>query len=233
MMALRLPAGLSANGRKNIPFFLGQIHLEFEPKIKGRIHTDEKVIHVKKKKMYDMNSIDSKTKYVLAHLFVEKRTKKKVRELFKQIKDTCYEQIIETYKREKQKPKKKRKLVTFVSDGFENYKDGAKHYFNYAAKIVFGVPIACIKYKLKHNNNPIEKYNQDIKDQIKTKRHFGSFEGAEEFLDLRHIIKNFVNPHQSLKGRTPAETAEIKLHLGKDKLKNLIRYKAKSKMTKS
>ena len=212
---------------------MGQIHLEFEPKIKGCIHTDEKVIHVEKKKMYDLNSIDSKTKYVLAHLFVEKRTRKQCRELFKEIKDTCYKQILERYKKEKHKPKKKRKLITFVSDGFENYKDGAKHYFNRVGKIVFGVPIACKKYKLKYNNNPIEKYNQDIKDQIKTKRHFGNFEGARDFLDLRHVIKNFVNPHQSLKGMTPAKAAEIKLDLKREKLKNLIKYKAKSKMTKT
>lgn len=183
--------------------------------------------------MYDLNSIDSKTKYVLAHSFVEERTKEQCRALFKQIKDTCSKQILERYKKEKHKPRKKRKLITFVSDGFENYKTGAKHYFSRTAKIIFGVPIACKKYKLKHNNNPIEKYNQDIKDQIKTKRHFGSYEGAKEFLDLRHVIKNFVNPHQSLKGKTPAEAAEIKLSLGRDKLRNLIRYKAKSKMTKS
>ena len=232
-MALKLLVGLLVNGRKNILFFLGQIHLNFEPKIKRRIHTDEKIIHVKKKLMYDLNSIDSKTKYVLAHLFVEERTREQCRALFKQIKDTCYKQILERYDKEKHKPRKKRKLITFVSDGFENYKDGAKHYFNRVAKIVFGVPIACKKHKLKHNNNPIEKYNQDIKDQIKTKRHFGSFEGAEEFLDLRHVIKNFVNPHQSLKGKTPAEEAEITLCLKRDKLKNLITYKAESKMTKS
>lgn len=177
--------------------------------------------------MYDMNSIDSKTKYVLAHLFVDKRTREQCRDLFKQIKTTCYKQIIETYKKEKHKSKKKRNLITFVSDGFENYKDGAKHYFNRVAKIVFGVPIACRKYKLKHNNNPIEKYNQDIKDQIKTKRHFGSFNGAKEFLDLRHVVKNFVNPHQSLKGKTPAEAAEIFPPISQNKLLDLIQLKAK------
>ena len=212
---------------KVFSFFLGQIHLEFKPKIKGRIHTDEKIIHVNKKLMYDMNSIDSKSKYVLAHFFVEKRTREQCRALFKQIKNTCYEQILETYKKEKHKPKKKRKLIIFVSDGFENYKDGAKHYFNRTAKIVAGVPIACKKHGLKHNNNPIEKYNQDIKDQIKTKRHFGSFNGAKEFLDLRHVIKNFVNPHQSLKGKTPAEEAEIFLPLGRNKCLDLISLKAK------
>ena len=134
--------------------------------------------------MYDINSIDGKTKYVLAHTFMKSRTEKKCREHFKQIKTTCQKQIRERYEKEKIKPKKKRKLITFVSDKFENYKTGAKCYFYRQAKIVFGVPIACKKYGLAHNNNPIEKYNQDIKDQIKTKRHFGSFEGAENFLDL-------------------------------------------------
>ena len=111
--------------------------------------------------MYDLNSIDSETKYVLAHLFVEKRTREQCRALFKQIKDTCYKQILDRWNKEKHKPGKKRKPITFVSDGFENYKDGAKHYFSKIAKIVFRVPVACIKYKLKHNNNPIEKYNQE------------------------------------------------------------------------
>lgn len=164
---------------------------------------------------------------------MKNRSKKKCREHFKQIKTTCGKQIDETYKKEKHKPKKKRKLITFVSDGFENYRNGAKYYFSRRAKIVFGVPIACKKYGLKHNNNPIEKYNQDIKDQIKCKRHFGSFEGAENFLDLRHVIKNFINPHQSLGGKTPSQAAEIPLNLGQEKLLNLIKYRRLMHITKS
>ena len=84
---------------------------------------------------------------------------------------------------------------------------------------------------LKHNNNHIERYNQDIKDRIKTMRNFGSDKGAENFLNLRHIIHNFVNPHMQLKGNTPAESAGIDLKLGRRKLLNLIRYRAKTKMT--
>ena len=53
---------------------------------------------------------------------------------------------------------------------------------------------------------------------------FGSFSGAESFMNLKHIIHNFVNPHQQLKGRTPAEAAEIDLNLGRNKLLNLIKY---------
>jgi len=37
--------------KKKYSVFLGQTHLRFQPKIKGKIHTDEKVIHVKNKKI--------------------------------------------------------------------------------------------------------------------------------------------------------------------------------------
>jgi len=82
--------------------------------------------------------------------------------------------------------------------------------FGKIAKLRFGIPIKAKKNGLKHNNNHIERYNGKIKDRIKTMRGgFGSFEGARAFMNLNHIIHNFVNPHQQLKGKTPAEAAEI------------------------
>ena len=53
---------------------------------------------------------------------------------------------------------------------------------------------------------------------------FKSFENVTHFMNLQHIINNFVNLHQELKGKTPAEKAEIKLNLGKNKLLGLIEY---------
>ena len=44
------------------------------------------------------------------------------------------------------------------------------------------------------------------------------------FMDLRRMIYNFVNPHQELKEKTPAEIAEINLELGRNKLLNLIKF---------
>jgi hypothetical protein len=57
-------------------------------------------------------------------------------------------------------------------------------------------------------------------------RNFGSFSGAEKFLDLKRIIHNYVNPHMQLKGLTPAEKADIDLKLGQNKLINLIKKQA-------
>lgn len=178
-----------------------------------------------KKNHYDLNCIDSKTKYITAHLFVEKRTKQKCIAFLSQIKKTCYEQILERYQQERQKPRKERNPITFVSDKFANYKSAWSKLFSRVTKLMFGVPIAYRKYGLEHNNNAIERENGNIKDRIKVMRGgFEAFEGAEAFLNLRHIIHNFVNPHQQLKGKTPAEAAEIFLPLGKNRLLCLIKY---------
>jgi hypothetical protein len=97
--------------------------------------------------------------------------------------------------------------------------------FYIVGELQFGVPIACKKYNLEHNNNAVERYNGKTKDRIKNIRGgFGSFEFARDLMNLRRIIHNFVNPHQELKGKTPAEKAEIFLPLGRNKLLTLIEF---------
>jgi hypothetical protein len=182
---------------------------------------------------YDLNAIDSKTKFVLAHSSVEERTKEECYKFLKQIKDTCYKQILERYKHEKHKKVRDRNLIKFVCDKFANYKSAFNKLFYRTCKLTFGVPIACKKYNLEHNNNSIERYNGKIKDRIKSIRSgFKSFNDARNFMNLRRVIHNFVNPHQQLKGRTPAEETEIGLELERNKLLNLIRFVASRDITK-
>ena len=158
-------------------------------------------------------------------MFVEKRTKQKCYEFLKQIKDSCYEQILERFNQEKYKKVEDRELIKFVCDKFANYKSAFSRNFYRIANLSFGVPIACKKYHLEHNNNAIERYNGKIKDRIKNIRSgFKSFDDAKCFMDLRRTIHNFVNPNQQLNGKTPAEMAEINLKLGRNKLLNLIKF---------
>ena len=160
-------------------------------------------------------------------MFVEKRTKKKCYEFLKQIKDSCYVQILEVYLKEKDKKVEDRKLFEFTCDKFASYKSTFSKLFARTCKLNFGVPIACKKYGLGHNNNPIEKCNGKIKDRMNGMRKgFSSFDGAENFMNLQCVIHNFVNPHQELKDKTPAEMAEINLKLGRDKILGLMRYLA-------
>ena len=194
---------------------------------------DEKYVKVKGIDYFDLNCIDHITKYITAHLFVGERTLLKCKEFLGQIKITCYDQILERYKQEKHKPKKKRKLITFVCDEFQNYRTAWSKLFSRVTKLVFGVPIACRKYGLEHNNNPIERYNGSIKSRTKIMRGgFRSDEGGEAFTNFKRVIHNFVNPHQKLNGKTPAEAAEINISLGRNKLLCLIRYVARSRITK-
>ena len=121
-------------------------------------------------------------------------------------------------------------MIEFTCDKFANYKTAFTKLFYRTCKLTFGVPIGCKKYNLEHNNNPVERYNGKLKDRIKNIRGgFGCFEGAKCFMDLRRVINNFVNPHQELEGKTPAEMAEINLKLGRNKLLSLIKYLAKLK----
>ena len=118
-------------------------------------------------------------------------------------------------------------MFEFICDKFANSKTSFKKLFYRVCKLNFGVPIACKKYGLEHNNNPIERYNGKLEDRLKIIRGgFGSFEGAKCFMDLRRIIHNYVNPNQELGGKTPAEIAEITLPLKRNKLLDLIRFVA-------
>lgn len=164
---------------------------------------------------------------MLAHSFVDKRTKQKCYEFLRQIKYSCYEQIIKQFNNEKHKKVENRELIKFVCDKFANYKSAFSRNFYRIANLSFGVPIACKKYNLKHNNNPVERYNGKISDRIKNIRGgFKNFDDAKCFMDLRRTIHNFVNPNQQLNGKTPAEMAGINLNLKRNKLLWLARYLA-------
>ena len=174
-----------------------------------------------------MNAVDSVTKFVLAHLFVVVRTRKACIEFLSQIKTACYNQILARYYIRKYSKGKKKRLIIFVCDKFANYKTAFNKLFYRVAELQFGVPIACKKYHLEHNNNAVERYNGKIKDRIKTMRGgFDNFNGAKDFMNLRRVIHNFVNPHQQLKGKTPAEMTDIDLNLGINKILGLARYLA-------
>lgn len=162
---------------------------------------------------------------MLAHKFTDERNEKNCVEFLSEIKNNCYPQILERYFSEKHKKKEERLLFEFVSDKFANYKNAFNKLFYRTCKLNFGVSIKLKKLGLKHNNNSIERYNGKIEDRVKTIRGgFGSFEGAESFMNFRRIIYNFVNPHQQLEGKTPAEIAEINLNLGRNKLLSLIKF---------
>ena len=136
--------------------------------------------------------------------------------------------MLKQYKNELKKPSKKRMLIIFVLDKFGNYKAAWKRLFYRVTKLRFGVPIACKKYGLDHNNNSVERHNRELSRRFDTLNVFQTHLGAESTSTLYNIIHNYISPHNTLKGKTPAEAAELFLPLGENKLLNLISLARKS-----
>lgn len=141
--------------------------------------------------------------------------------------------MLEQYKKELKKPAKKKKLILFVSDKFGNYKAAWKKLFYRITKLKFGVPIACKKFGLKHNNNSVERHNRELSRRFDALNVFQTHEGAASTSALCKALHNYVNSHSMLKGKTPAERAELILPLGTNRLLNLIKIARKLEMTTS
>ena len=142
----------------------------------------QKYVKVNGDDNFDLNAVDSVTKFVLAHSFVVVRTKKACIEFLSQIKINCYNQILSKYYIRKYSKGKKKRLVIFVCDKFANYKTAFNKLFYRVAELQFGVSIACKKYGRKYNNNAIERYNREIKRRVIVFGSFRSFEVARVFL---------------------------------------------------
>ena len=131
------------------------------------------------------------------------------KKLYKSIKERCYGQFLVA--------KKKGKKIIFVSDELEHYKKGFNKFFRNVAELRFGVPIKCRKYGYKHNNNPIERDNREVKQRYHSMIEFKKVISANTILDFFDMYDNYIDKIR-LKGekrwRTPAERANIRLYLG-------------------
>ncbi|MGI0072415.1 MAG: DDE-type integrase/transposase/recombinase [Nitrosotalea sp.] len=72
-------------------------------------------------------------------------------------------------------------------------------------------------------NRPIERYHNEVRSVIKSKRGLGNDKSTQEFADGYRIYHNYCRPHSGLPDKiTPAEAAGIDLNLGEDKIHDLI-----------
>jgi len=139
--------------------------------------------------------------------------------MYRNIKNRFYDQFLAA--------KKKGKKFNITSDKLAHYKKGFKKYFYDVATITHGVPIACKRYKLKHNNNCVERDHQYSRKLENNTRGHKSFFGATALFNLGDVYYNFIDKqrleHEKI-WRTPAERAGIKINLGENyKLLNLIK----------
>lgn len=183
----------------------------FKPRLKGSIHVDEVIVKVKAGKCYSWGAIDRRTRFKISGPLTRTRSYQLgTKPLYETLRDGC----------DGLPPR-------IVSDGLGHYRRAFNKYFYHTGvRMVHGVPIACRKYGLKHNNNPIERENERIKTRTKPMNGFKSHPSCKRFLDLLDIMHNFIKPSMALHGGYPAEKANIKLPLGRNRLLSLIQISA-------
>ncbi len=148
---------------------------------------DETVLKVNGKNVWFYDVIDMKTRYLLASHIADKRYLGDAR-------------IVLT--RAGRKAGKKPRVV--ITDSLPSYPQ--------AIGDVFGANVRHIKYKgftQQPNNNILERFHGTLKSRTKIMRGLKSTETAKLFTDGWLVFYNFMRPHESLKGRTPAKVSGI------------------------
>lgn len=90
-----------------------------------------------------------------------------------------------------------------VSDRYFAYEQPARLYFDQKRHIQVE------DFQDDISNNLIEAFNNQFKAWYKPKRGFGSFESANRLISVFLFFYNFLRPHSSLAGLTPAQVAGI------------------------
>jgi len=148
-------------------------------------HADETVVKINGVKHYLWFVIDSETRFVLGFHLSPRRTSSQAFTAFESVKHLG-------------------KPNSIVTDRYYAY--------NAPAKAVLDIPhIKVESFRAEMNNNLIECFNKQFKAWYKTKNGFCNFESANNLITTFVFFFNFVRPHMSLSGLTPAQVAGLSL----------------------
>jgi len=157
-------------------------------------HVDETAIKVKGQQKWFWEIIDKKTRFMVAEHLSKTRTTKDSIELFKDARNRAI---------------KKPKLI--LSDGCFAYRKGFSKVFwdhHRSCQLIQNVGI-----NGRRNQNIVERLHGSLKDMLRSRRGMNDEAKTEAMLDGWFVFYNFLRPHSSLGGKTPAEVAGIKLDL--------------------
>ena len=144
--------------------------------------------------------IDPQTKFLIATVVSKQRTIKEAKGIIKR-----------GHKITKTKPN------YIISDSLKAYESAIKETFENTAHIMTKA------VRDGFTNRPIERYHNEIRENLKTRRGLDNDESAQKFADMLRVYHNYVRPHMGLDGKTPAEAAGIDLDLGDNKFLDLLR----------
>jgi putative transposase len=173
-----------------------------KPNVSDTWRADELYLKVKGNMKYLFSMMDDETRFWIAQEVAETKEKHDARTLFFRAKRLTGKQP-----------------ETLITDGLPSYSLACQQVYegtNHIRKIT-------LKGK-QHNNNKMERMNGEIRDREKTFR--GLKRKRTPILSGYQIYHNYIRPHESLNGKTPAEACGIAVE-GKNKWKTLIQNASK------
>ncbi len=195
---------------------MSQYVMQFKPQLSGMWHSDEMTLNVKNteptgKGYYDWlwNLMDNETRFLIASQVTKHRDIKDAQKVFKKAKSTTHENP-----------------DYIITDGLKSYPQAFQKEFTNSGKTPKLTRLESIKRN--PNNNLVERFNGTVRERVKVMRGLGNDESAQRMVDGHKLYYNYIRPHQSLNGKTPAEKAGIELQLKGNKWMDLIK---KSKQT--
>jgi putative transposase len=175
---------------------------KIKPNVSDTWRADELYVKIKGNMKYLFSMMDDETRFWIAQEVAETKEKHDARTLFMRSKYLMGKQ-----------PK------TLITDGLPSYAKACEWAFDGTQHIR--------KITLKgkaHNNNKMERLNGEMRDREKVMR--GLKRKRTPIFSGYQIYHNYIRPHESLGGQTPAEACGIKVE-GKNKWKTLIQNASK------
>ena len=163
------------------------------PQLSGLWHEDETMLKCEGRNVWFWEMIDEDTKFLVASHISGTRTLKDTITVFKR-----------GYEQSKVRPR-----AVFV-DGSFVYKRAFNKVFWTRYKDERPELIQRVGIRTRETNNIVERLHGTVKDRTKPMRGFKSFESTKAILEGFTIHYNYVRPHQSLSGKTPAQASRMK-----------------------
>ncbi len=174
---------------------------QIRPQVSDTWRADELYVKVKGDMKYLFAIMDDETRFWIAQQITDTKYTSDVRPLF-----------VEGRRVAGKRPK------TMITDGGHHFLEPIKQEF-YTLKYPRTKHIRDIRFDGSVHNNKMERLNGEVRDREKTFR--GLKRTDTPILKGYRIFHNFVRPHESLKGETPADKAGIKVE-GTNKWLTLI-----------
>jgi transposase-like protein len=192
-----------------------------KPQLAGLWHEDETMLSCEGRNIWFWEMIDEGTRFLVASHTSETRT---------------FEDTVAIFRKGIEQSKERPKAV-FV-DGSHVYHAAFNKVFYTMRKDTRPELIQRVGIRARETNNIVERLHGTLKDRTKPMRGLKAFESTKAILEGYTVHYNFVRPHQSLKGKTPAQASGLDVEddwhqLVKSAIKNKVESETGEKQTEN